>query len=89
MHTVAAVSGAHINPAVTVALAVVRRFPRRQMPVYVSAQWAEAVLAAWVNRFLFGPTAGAVAGAALRRSHWAEAAEKRWKASADKDGDHP
>ncbi|MDR7300528.1 MIP/aquaporin family protein [Haloactinomyces albus] len=53
VYTVAAVSGAHINPAVTVALAVVRRFPWRQVPVYLAAQLAGAILAALVNRFLF------------------------------------
>ncbi|MEU8821339.1 aquaporin [Actinoplanes sp. NPDC048796] len=40
------VSGAHFNPAVTVALAVTGRFPWRQVPLYVVAQFAGALLAA-------------------------------------------
>ncbi|KAK2568511.1 Aquaporin-3 [Acropora cervicornis] len=35
---VAEFCGAHMNPAVTVAFAVVKRFPLRKVPVYVAAQ---------------------------------------------------
>lgn len=37
---VAAVSGGHINPAITIALAAYKRFPWREVPVYVAAQVA-------------------------------------------------
>jgi len=40
------VSGAHINPAVTVAFTVTRHFPARDAAFYVAAQLAGAVLAA-------------------------------------------
>ncbi|MBX6396274.1 MAG: aquaporin, partial [Alicyclobacillaceae bacterium] len=40
------VSGCHINPAVTVALAVIRRFPWREVPAYLTAQMAGAVAGA-------------------------------------------
>ena len=38
------VSGCHINPAVTFALAVTKRFPWREVPVYWSSQVVGAVL---------------------------------------------
>ena len=40
------VSGAHINPTVTIALAAVRRFPWRSVPAYLVAQFVGAILAA-------------------------------------------
>src|SRR3954453_7218336 len=41
-------SGAHINPAVTLAFALTRHFPRREAAAYVLAQAAGAVAAALV-----------------------------------------
>lgn len=52
------VSGAHINPAVTVAFALTRHFPWREVPAYVAVQLAGAVAGALVLRGIFG---GAVA----------------------------
>jgi glycerol uptake facilitator-like aquaporin len=40
------VSGCHINPAVTFALATTKRFPWREVPVYWAAQVVGAVLGA-------------------------------------------
>jgi aquaporin Z len=39
------VSGCHLNPAVSLGLAVGRRFPARELPAYVAAQVAGAILA--------------------------------------------
>lgn len=47
------VSGAHINPAVTIAFAACGRLPRRELLPYVLAQCAGAVLASLLLRALF------------------------------------
>ena len=41
------VSGAHLNPAVTLAFSLRRDFPWRRVPAYVVAQFGGALLAAW------------------------------------------
>lgn len=48
------ISGAHFNPAVTIAFALIRRLPWRTTPVYIAAQLAGAVLAAWTLYGMFG-----------------------------------
>ena len=50
-----AVSGAHLNPAVTLAFAVRGNFPWRRVPGYLAAQLLGAVLAALFLRAMFGP----------------------------------
>lgn len=57
------VSGAHLNPAVTLAFAVRRNFPWRRVPGYVLAQALGGVAAAKFLQILFG-TVGAL-GATL------------------------
>lgn len=56
------VSGAHLNPAVTLGLAVNRRFPWIYTPTYVSAQFAGAIAAAAVTWGLYGNQAKVRAG---------------------------
>src|ERR671932_2319432 len=48
------VSGCHINPAVTFALAATRRFPWREVPAYWAAQVAGAVAGAFGIWGVFG-----------------------------------
>ena len=55
------ISGAHFNPAVTIAFASVGGFPWRQVPAYIGGQCAGAVSGALVLKLLFG--GGAVLGA--------------------------
>lgn len=54
VYTTASISGAHINPAVTIALAAVRKFPWRHVPGYMAAQLTGGILAALVNWYLYG-----------------------------------
>lgn len=51
-------SGAHVNPAVTLAFWSVRRFPGPAVLPYVAAQCAGAVAASLALRWLLGPVGG-------------------------------
>jgi glycerol uptake facilitator protein len=55
VYTVGAISGAHINPAITLALAVWGKFPRQFVLPYVLAQLAGAFVAAATLFVLFNP----------------------------------
>jgi aquaporin Z len=48
------VSGAHLNPAVTLAFAVRRNFPWKRVPGYVVAQFVGGIFAASFLRAMFG-----------------------------------
>lgn len=50
-------SGAHFNPAVTLAFALTRHFPWREVPAYVGAQLIGAIAASYSLLLLFGPVA--------------------------------
>lgn len=53
IHTFGDVSGAHLNPAVTLAFAVARRFAWRDVPGYVGAQVIGALAASLLLRVLY------------------------------------
>lgn len=56
IYTFGDISGAHLNPAVTVAFAAARRFPWKEVPLYLGAQLAGAFAASGLLKFLFpGP----------------------------------
>jgi MIP family channel proteins len=51
------ISGAHLNPAVTVAFALTRHFRWREVPAYIGAQVSGALLAALTLRAIIGDVA--------------------------------
>lgn len=48
IYATAAISGAHFNPAITVALMILKGFPAKKVPLYAASQLLGAVLAAAV-----------------------------------------
>lgn len=48
VYTVATFSGAHLNPAVTIALAIVEKFEWANVPAYIAAQFIGAMLGAFI-----------------------------------------
>jgi aquaporin NIP len=57
IYSIGHISGAHINPAVTIAFTFTRHFPRRDVPWYLLAQLSGAAAASLFTRALFGNTA--------------------------------
>ena len=55
--TVAAVSGAHFNPAVTIGLTAAGKFPKKRVAPYISAQLVGALIAAVVQLGMVGSSA--------------------------------
>jgi glycerol uptake facilitator protein len=57
VYAIGKVSGCHINPAVTFALAVTRRMPWRDVPLYLISQYIGAVIGALAVWGVFGANA--------------------------------
>jgi glycerol uptake facilitator protein len=57
VYAVGRISGCHINPAVTLALASTRRFPWREVPFYWAAQFVGAILGSLAIWAIYGHTA--------------------------------
>lgn len=58
VYAIGHISGAHVNPAVTVGLAAIGRFPAAQVPYYIGAQVGGAVLASLFLRLIYGNVGG-------------------------------
>src|SRR5680860_998979 len=58
VYAIGHISGAHVNPAVTIGLAAIGRFPMPHVPYYLGSQVAGAVLAALFLRLIYGSEGG-------------------------------
>ncbi|KAF7124997.1 aquaporin NIP6-1 [Rhododendron vialii] len=52
------ISGAHLNPAITIAFAALKHFPWRNVPVYMGAQVLASLCAAFALKGIFHPIMG-------------------------------
>ncbi|KAJ8755445.1 hypothetical protein K2173_019243 [Erythroxylum novogranatense] len=52
------ISGAHLNPSVTIAFAALKHFPWKHVPVYIGAQVLASLCAAFALKGIFHPTMG-------------------------------
>src|SRR5438876_11033086 len=57
VYAIGKVSGCHINPAVTFALAATKRFPWKEVPVYWASQYVGAIIGAFAIWGVFGANA--------------------------------
>jgi len=69
IYTIGDVSGAHINPAVTLAFAVAKRFPKNQILPYISFQLVGAILASASLYFMF-PEANTMGQTLPLKGNW-------------------
>ena len=69
IYTIGDISGAHINPAVTLAFAVAKRFPKNQILPYISFQLVGAILASASLYFMF-PEANTMGQTLPLKGNW-------------------
>jgi glycerol uptake facilitator protein len=69
VYAIGHISGGHINPAVTLSLAVTGKFPWREVPGYIGAQVVGAVTGAAAIFLTLGRTAAVAAGGGVTSYH--------------------
>ncbi|CAH1428596.1 unnamed protein product [Lactuca virosa] len=52
------ISGAHLNPSITIAFAALKHFPWKHVPVYIGAQMLASICAAFTLKAVFDPMMG-------------------------------
>ncbi len=72
IYAVGDISGAHLNPAVTIAFSVAKKFPAKQVAPYLISQLSGAFLASLILKFLFpmDKTLGATLPAGSEMQSW-------------------
>ena len=53
IYSLGPISGAHLNPAVSIAFTIAKRFPVKLLPGYIISQLTGALLASFILKFLF------------------------------------
>ncbi|XP_077243394.1 putative aquaporin NIP7-1 [Tasmannia lanceolata] len=53
LFAVGCISGAHVNPSVTIAFATIGQFPWSQVPIYVFAQMLGSILACYMGKLVY------------------------------------
>jgi glycerol uptake facilitator protein len=69
VYAIGHISGCHINPAVTVALAATKKFPWRDVPAYIGAQVVGAILGSLAIIGVLGKVAGKTLGLGVAAFH--------------------
>ena len=69
VYAIGHISGCHINPAVTVALAATKKFPWSQVPAYIGAQVTGAILGSLAIIGVLGKIAGKELGLGVAAFH--------------------
>jgi glycerol uptake facilitator len=69
VYAIGHISGCHINPAVTVALAATKKFPWRHVPAYIGAQVTGAILGSIAIIGVLGTVAGKPLGLGVAAFH--------------------
>jgi len=69
IYAIGDISGAHINPAVTIAFAIAKRFPKNQILPYISFQLVGAILASASLYFIF-PEASTMGETLPLKGNW-------------------
>ncbi|KAL0547432.1 hypothetical protein IC582_017368 [Cucumis melo] len=52
------ISGAHLNPAVTIAFAALKQFPWKHVPLYIGAQMVASLCSSFALKWIFDPIMG-------------------------------
>jgi glycerol uptake facilitator protein len=69
VYAIGHISGCHINPAVTVALAATKKFPWKDVPAYIGAQVTGAILGSLAIIGVLGKVAGKELGLGVAAFH--------------------